>query len=221
MNQMPDSKSYFNDVAPRWDAMRKDFFSDSVREKAFSVAGVQPGKLAADIGAGSGFITEGLIQKGVRVIAVDQSEAMLAVMQKKFADHPGIQYRPGNAESLPIADDRVDYAFANMYLHHVETPPAAIREMVRILKPEGKLVITDLDTHDFHFLKEEHHDRWPGFERQDIHKWLTEAGLIRANLDCAGEDCCTRSACGGVQAQISIFLAIGVKRPINPVTINL
>jgi ubiquinone/menaquinone biosynthesis C-methylase UbiE len=216
MNKVPDSKNYFNDVAPRWDAMRKGFFSDSVREKAFSVAGVQSGKLAADIGAGSGFITEGLIQKGIRVIAVDQSEAMLVAMQKKFVFHPGIQYRPGNAESLPIDDDTVDYAFANMYLHHVETPAAAIREMVRILKPEGKLVITDLDAHDFAFLKEEHHDCWPGFKRLDIQRWLTEAGLINGSIDCAGEDCCTRSTCGGVLAQISIFIASGAKRPVNP-----
>ena len=55
---MQDSKNYFDDVAPRWDAMRRGFFSESIREKAFSLAGVQPGELAADIGAGSGFITE-------------------------------------------------------------------------------------------------------------------------------------------------------------------
>lgn len=50
--------------------MRETFFSEAVREKSISIAGVQPGKLAADIGAGTDFITEGLIQKGLRVIAV-------------------------------------------------------------------------------------------------------------------------------------------------------
>ena len=211
MKKLPDSKSYFDHVAPRWDAMRMGFFSETVREKAFSAADIQSGKLAADIGAGSGFITEGLIQRNVRVIAVDQSKAMLEVMNKKFADHPGIQYRVSTADTLPVADDTVDHAFANMYLHHVETPAAAIREMVRILKPGGKLVVTDLDAHDFTFLKDEHFDRWPGFERPDIHRWLTEAGLKNVSVDCAGEDCCTRSTCGAVLAQISIFLASGVK----------
>ena len=208
---MSNSKSYFNNVAPRWDTMRKGFFSEAVREKAFSVAGGCVGELAADIGAGSGFITEGLIQKGIQVIAVDQSAAMLEVMKKKFAAHPGIQYRLGVAETLPIGDNAVDYVFANMYLHHVETPAAAIQEMSRILKLGGKLVITDLDDHDYTFLKDEHCDRWPGFERPDVQQWLTEAGLNNVSVSCAGEDCCTRSTCGAVLAKISIFLASGVK----------
>jgi 2-polyprenyl-3-methyl-5-hydroxy-6-metoxy-1,4-benzoquinol methylase len=59
----------------QWDAMREEYFSASVREKAFAVASVQAGRPAADIGAGTGFLAEGLIQQGLRVIAVDQSAA--------------------------------------------------------------------------------------------------------------------------------------------------
>ena len=93
-----NSKEYFNDVADEWDEMREAFFSEAVREKAFSIAGVQKGMLAVDMGAGTGFITEGLIQKGVRVIAVDQSEAMLSEMKKKFTDRGEIDYRIGTAD---------------------------------------------------------------------------------------------------------------------------
>ena len=94
------SKQYFDEVAQQWDDMREVFFSEAVREKAITIAGVQPGKLAADIGAGSGFITEGLIQRGLRVIAVDQSEAMLAEMRKRLVGFDDIDCRVGEAESL-------------------------------------------------------------------------------------------------------------------------
>ena len=56
------SKDYFNDVVSQWDIMRKSFFSNDIHEKACSVADVQPGKVAADIGAGTGFITEALFR---------------------------------------------------------------------------------------------------------------------------------------------------------------
>jgi ubiquinone/menaquinone biosynthesis C-methylase UbiE len=203
------SKQYFDDVAQQWDTMRKGFFSENVRTKALTIANIQAGKLAADLGAGTGFITEGLVQKGINVIAVDQSPEMLAAMQQKFADAWGIEYRQGTAENLPIEDRTVDYAFANMYLHHVESPAEAIKEMARILKSGGKLVITDLDEHNFEFLRTEQYDRWMGFKRSDVSRWFTEAGLHNVNVDCVGENCCAQSECGSEQAAVSIFVAVG------------
>ncbi len=127
------SQQYFDTVADQWDLMRKSSFSDDVREKALAAANVQPGKLAADIGAGTGFITEGLVQKGLRVIAVDLSRTMLEVMKEKLKQFNSIEYRIGDFNSLPIQNETVDYIFANMYLHHVDTPQIAIAEMARVL----------------------------------------------------------------------------------------
>ena len=172
---------------------------------------MRAGDIAADIGCGSGFITEGLIRAGLHVIAVDQSEAMLAEMKRKFADIADIDYRYGEADQLPISDGSVDYAFANMYLHHVERPPIAIKEMARIFKPGGGLVITDLDNHTFEFLRDEHHDRWLGFDRQHIRQWFTEAGLRRVTIDCVGEHCCAQSNNESQSVSINIFVASGGK----------
>jgi ubiquinone/menaquinone biosynthesis C-methylase UbiE len=205
------SKEYFDQVAQEWDKLQSSFFSEEVREKAFTKVNVGEGEVAADIGAGTGFFTEGLVKKGLTVIAVDQSEEMLEVMKKKFSEINGIEYRLGVSENLPIKDGYVDYAFANMYLHHVESPPVAIKEMVRILKPGGKIVITDMDEHDFEFLKEEQHDRWMGFKREDILKWFTEAGLNDVVVEGLGEQCSSESNSGKDSASVSLFLAFGIK----------
>lgn len=79
-----DSKDYFNKIAKNWDDMRKGFFSETVREKAFKLSKIEKGKIAADIGAGTGFITQGLIDRGLKVVAFDQSEEMINEMKKKF-----------------------------------------------------------------------------------------------------------------------------------------
>jgi ubiquinone/menaquinone biosynthesis C-methylase UbiE len=206
-----NSKEYFEKVASQWDQMRQSFFSDNVREEALAAANVEAGQLAADIGAGTGFITEALVQKGLKVIAVDQSQAMLREMEKKLSRFDTIDYRIGGFNDLPIPDETVDAIFSNMYLHHVESSQVAIKEMVRVLKIGGKIVITDMDVHKYEFLKKEHNDRWMGFHREDIRKWFTEAGLQNIQIDCVGEDCCAESDRGNKKASVSIFIASGTK----------
>ncbi len=205
------SKQYFEEVATQWDSMRSSFFPESVREKAVARAGVMPGSLAADVGAGTGFITEELLKSGARVIAIDQAESMLRYMKEKFGNDATVEYRIGEAGQLPIETEAVDHAFANMYLHHVEHPPLAIKEMVRILKPGGKLVITDLDEHTFGFLVTEQHDRWMGFKREDVMRWFEEAGLKNVSVESASATCSSTSQSESVQANVSIFLAYGEK----------
>jgi ubiquinone/menaquinone biosynthesis C-methylase UbiE len=208
------SKPYFDEIAPRWDKMQEIFFSEKVREKAISIANVQPGKFAADIGVGTGFITKGLLQKGLNVIAIDQSKVMIREMKKKFRETNKIDYHIGKAENLPIEDESIDYVFANMLLHHVKKPQVAIREMVRILKPKGMLVITDLDEHNFEFLRREHHDHWMGFKREDVKQWIIKAGLKKAKVNCIEENCCANSSTHREEeyASISIFVASGEKK---------
>lgn len=209
MSQDMGSLDYFNDIAEEWGKMRKSFFSDEVRKIAIAKAAVEKGKIAADIGAGTGFITEELLRNGVKVIAVDQSEEMINILKETFENE--IVAIMGNSDSLPLKDNAVDYTFANMYLHHVENPLIAIKEMVRILNHKGKLIITDLDTHDFQFLKTEQYDIWMGFNRDDIKNWFEEAGLKNVTVECLGEDCCADSDCGCNSAKISIFIAYGEK----------
>jgi ubiquinone/menaquinone biosynthesis C-methylase UbiE len=205
------SNVYFDQVATQWDTMREGFFSKGIREKAFSVVGIESGSLCADIGAGTGFVTEGIISKGLKVIAVDQSDEMLNQMKQKFKDCDLAEFRKGVAENLPIEDNTVDFVFANMYLHHVDDPAIAIKEMFRILRPGGKVAITDLDEHNHEFLRTEHYDRWMGFKRDDVHNWLIQAGLKDTSVDCAGGNCCTTSESGCGNASIRIFVATGTK----------
>lgn len=208
-------KAYFTDVAGQWETMRKDFFSTAVRECACNTAVLRPGQRAVDVGAGSGFVTEELVARGLHVVAVDQCANMLAALARRpFAQ--GVACRLVTGETLPLKDGEVDHAFANMYLHHVEDPRTAIAEMARVVGDGGHVVITDLDLHGHDFLLREHHDRWPGFRRDDVAAWFRAAGLVDVRVaDAVVGDkqctrCCATSACGE-DAAITVFVASGVK----------
>ena len=97
-----------------------------------------------------------------------------------------------------------------MYLHHVEYPSHAIIEMKRILKPRGRVVITDLEKHNHKFLKIEHRDRWPGFYRSDIRHWLKMAGFSNIIIGTVpGERCWLMSSCESKNVEANILLATG------------
>lgn len=198
------SRGYFDQVAGEWNSLRAGFFSEAVRERAVDALRVVPGKRAADVGAGTGFMTEELLARGLDVIAIDESDAMLAELQRSF---PAARCLRGESTALPLEDGAVDYAVANMYLHHVESPAAAIAEMARVLAPGGALAITDLDAHDYQFLRHEHHDRWLGFEHGDVRAWLDDAGLRDIEITPVGTSCSATSSSGEVDASIAIFLA--------------
>lgn len=207
-----NSEEYFQEIAGEWDSIQRGLFPENLRRIAINKVPVGPDTIAADIGAGTGFITEELLRHGARVIAVDQSQKMLETLKRKFGLDAFIDCRVGTGEKLPIDDSSVDFAFANMYLHHVEDPLRAIKEMVRIIKPEGKIIITDLDEHQFEFLRTEQHDRWMGFKREIVKRWFEKSGLENITVESANETCCSSSECGSDKANVNIFMAIGKKK---------
>lgn len=202
------SQTYFDAVADQWDAMHEQFFPDRLKDEAADAMGVRVGGRYLDVGAGTGFLTSALVARGAHATAIDASPEMVRLLRARF---PGIDAREADAERLPFPDASFDGAFANMCLHHVERPEAALREMARVVKPGGRIVVTDLDAHEHEFLRVEHHERWMGFERDDVRAWMRDAGLEEVTVDCAGADCCADSASGGARAEISVFLAVGRK----------
>jgi ubiquinone/menaquinone biosynthesis C-methylase UbiE len=205
-----ESKDYFEGVAPRWDDLRSGFFTEEMRDDAIGRAPLHPNAVVADIGTGTGFVIQGLTRLVRKVYGFDESPEMLAVARRNLADFRNVELIEAPGQNLPLVAGSLDAVFANMYLHHVPDPSAAVAEMVRVLRPGGVLVLTDADEHDQTWMREAMADQWLGFKRSEIRAWFAQAGLVDVNVDCAKGRCCP-TAEDGRRLALGIFVATGFK----------
>ncbi|MGB2824570.1 MAG: metalloregulator ArsR/SmtB family transcription factor [Phycisphaerae bacterium] len=173
------SKAYFDAVRTEWDRIRRTYIDD-VLSLVVASSLLRPDAIVADLGPGTGGILESLAETAAKVIAVDHSESMLEVCRERIERKglKNVELRLGDAEMLPIADAECDTALSSMLLHHLAEPAAGVREMARIVRPGGKVVISDLMKHDCDWTREVMADVWLGFTEQQVRGWLTEAGLV-------------------------------------------
>jgi len=123
--------------------------SDALEKRAiFSLAEPRPGEYALDISCGTGNYALALACRGVRVIAIDASAQMLQIAQSK-AGREGlpIEFRQGRVEEMPFGNDSFDLVTAVLMLEFAPSPKKALSEMLRVLKPSGRLVIGVLGKH--------------------------------------------------------------------------
>ena len=97
-------------------------------ERLVRLLDLTPGAVLADIGAGTGNYANALAGRGFAVIAVEPSSEM----RGQAPAHHRVEWRPGVAEALPLADGAVDGLVATLLLHHFASLPAPPREFLRV-----------------------------------------------------------------------------------------
>ena len=124
----------FGAQASAYERGRPSYPPDAV-DWLLSTGAGQPVRDVLDLGAGTGKLTSRLVERGLRVVAVDPITEMLDVLRESLPDTPALL---GSAEQIPLEDDSVDAVLVAQAWHWFD-PERAIAEVVRVLRPGGRL----------------------------------------------------------------------------------
>lgn len=173
---------FFNQVAGRFDRV----YGPGRSWQAFGhlLLRILPPLVVADLGSGEGLLGELLARRCKKVIAVDNSEKIVAFGAAKARKNnlKNLEFRLGDLQDPPILPESVDLAILSQALHHAEEPAKAVESACKILKPGGQILILDLARHQFENARELYGDRWLGFAESDLHRWLEEAGFKKIEV---------------------------------------
>ncbi len=173
---------YFNQVAGRFDRS----YGPGRSWQAFGqlLLRILPPLTVADLGSGEGLVSELLARRCRKVIAVDNSEKMVAfgARRARKIGLKNIEFRLGDLAEPPIEPSSVELVILSQALHHAADPARALRSAFSLLKPGGQIIILDLLQHQFKKSRELYGDLWPGFAECDLQRWLEAAGFVRLEL---------------------------------------
>jgi SAM-dependent methyltransferase len=111
-------------------------YPDEIVERLLKRSGIATGDCIAELGAGTGLFTASLVDRGLRVIAVEPN----AAMRERAPTLPGVEWRDGSFEHCPLGDGEVAWVVAAQAFHWAD-PARALPELRRILRPGGQLSV--------------------------------------------------------------------------------
>jgi ArsR family transcriptional regulator len=169
-------QSFFNRTATGWDQVRAELIG--ARTDLLALLDLlDPSWTIGDLGCGTGQLSEALAPVVRKVVAVDESGAMLTAARKRLAPFDNVDVRTGTVEALPLDDEELDVALLFMVLHFVVEPQKALADVARTLVPGGRALVLDLTTHEREEYSVQMGHVWQGFSEEQLRGWAADTGL--------------------------------------------
>lgn len=135
----------FDRQAERWFRRELSPYERAMLEQIAQLAQVGPADRVLDVACGTGLVSFVLAPYAREVVGIDISPGMLAKAReiRHRREVRNVHFVLGEAEHMPFKDGEFDVVVCRLAIHHFPQPERELREMVRVLKPGGRLVISD------------------------------------------------------------------------------
>jgi ArsR family transcriptional regulator len=170
------SQRFFSSAAGQWDRLRAELFGPRA-ELAGLLGLLDPSWSVGDLGCGTGQVSAALAPFVARVVAVDNSPAMLSAARERLGDAPNVELRAGDLEALPAEDGELDAALLVLVLPYVEAPGEVVAEAARVVKPGGRVLVVDMMPHGRDDFRQTLGHQWQGFGEEQVRGWMDAARL--------------------------------------------
>ena len=137
-------RAQYDQLAARYDQRWSRYVSGTLSFLK-TWAQIRPTDIVLDVACGTGEFERLILSEnpGQQIVGVDISQEMLAIAQQKLQAYPNTVFLPASVTKLPLAEQRFDVVVSASSFHYFDDPTAALAEMKRVLKPNGKVIILD------------------------------------------------------------------------------
>ena len=139
------ARLFYKYLSTIYDRINPFIWNEAMRDEALEQLDLQAGDRVLDVGCGTGFGTEGILQYTDDVHGLDQSVHQMQKAWRKFGKHDRVHFYRGDAERLPFADDSFDHLWSSGSIEYWPNPVDALVEFRRVTKPGGRVLVVGPD----------------------------------------------------------------------------
>ncbi|WP_158058632.1 methyltransferase domain-containing protein [Halorussus halophilus] len=136
-----NARLFYKYLSKVYDQVNPFIWNEEMRDESLSMLDIDEDDRVLDVGCGTGFATEGLLEHSDNVYALDQSVHQLQKAWQKLGKHDPVSFTRGDAERLPFQTDSFDVVWSSGSIEYWPNPILALREIRRITKPGGQVLI--------------------------------------------------------------------------------
>jgi ubiquinone/menaquinone biosynthesis C-methylase UbiE len=139
------ARTFYRYLSTVYDRINPFIWNEQMRDEAIGWLELEPEDHVLDVGCGTGFATEALLQETEHVYGLDQSPHQLSRAFEKFGRRGSVRFHLGDAERLPFAENTFDVVWSSGSIEYWPNPVTALEELRRVGKPGGQVLVVGPD----------------------------------------------------------------------------